>query len=276
MRDTKTGIEQLLNGVVREANASNVTVFVVNASSHDSMAPQHDVTQHSFGGRTEMTINGAVDTTDADSAGMKIALGTGGQYLTSSAVSESYETIDAATASYYSIGYTPVHEDDGKFHTITVKAKRPGVHLTHRKGYVDLSPEDRLEQLLRVSISALQPARDVPVALNVNPIDRKKNGIVTLSALMPFRNLTILPSGDKFVGRVHVYLSIFDRNGHNVGFHKMLQDIALTAAERDEVMKAAFRYDINVHLDRGEYTVAVTMRDDLSRDIGTAVQKLKL
>jgi len=277
MRDTKTGIDKLLESVVREANASNVTVFVVNASSHDSMAPQHDVSQRSFGGRTELSISGASDTSDSDSAGMKIALGTGGQYLTSSAVAESYESIDSATASYYSIGYTPAHDDDGAFHSITVKAKRPGIRIKHRQGYVDLSPEQRLEQLLRVRISALQPARDVPVALTVGKIDKKKGeGVVTLSAVMPFRNLTLLPSGDQYVGRVYVYLSIFDHNGQNVGFHRMMQDVGVSAAELAEVLKAAFRYDINVKLARGEYTLAVTMRDDLSREIGTAVQKLKM
>jgi hypothetical protein len=31
-----------------------------------------------------------------------------------------------------------------------------------------------------------------------------------------------------------------------------------------------------VRLDRGEFTIAVTMRDDLSNEIGTAVQKIRL
>ena len=31
-----------------------------------------------------------------------------------------------------------------------------------------------------------------------------------------------------------------------------------------------------VSLDRGEFTLAITMRDDLSNEIGTAVQKVKL
>jgi hypothetical protein len=33
---------------------------------------------------------------------------------------------------------------------------------------------------------------------------------------------------------------------------------------------------MNVRLDRGEFTIAVTLRDDLSTEIGTAVHKMRL
>ncbi len=39
-------------------------------------------------------------------------------------------------SSYYLIGYAPTRsEDDGKFHKISVKVKRPGVRVIHRSGY---------------------------------------------------------------------------------------------------------------------------------------------
>jgi hypothetical protein len=33
---------------------------------------------------------------------------------------------------------------------------------------------------------------------------------------------------------------------------------------------------MSVRLEKGDYTVAMTMRDDLSRDVGTGVQRLRL
>jgi len=88
--------------------------------------------------------------------------------------------------------------------------------------------------------------------------------------------VTFLPNEGRFAGRVHVYLSIFDAKGNNVGFHHQTQDLMLTAAQREKSIADAFRYRLNVRLDRGEFTIAVTLRDDLSNEIGTAVQKLRL
>ena len=91
-----------------------------------------------------------------------------------------------------------------------------------------------------------------------------------------WQKLTLLRSGEQYKGRVHVYLAIFDKDGTNVGFHHRVQDLALTPAQYAQSVNEAFRYRMAVRLDSGEFTVAVTMRDDLSREIGTAVQKLRL
>jgi hypothetical protein len=91
---------------------------------------------------------------------------------------------------------------------------------------------------------------------------------------MPMSRVTLLPKDGRYVGRVHVYLAIFDRNGNNVGFHHQVQDLSLSPAEHDR--SDAFRYKMNVRLDRGDFTVAITLRDDLSNEIGTAVQKVRL
>ena len=51
------------------------------------------------------------------------------------------EVIGDASA-YYLLGYTPTRtEDDGKFHKISVKVKRPGVDVLARKGYWAPGPE---------------------------------------------------------------------------------------------------------------------------------------
>jgi hypothetical protein len=93
---------------------------------------------------------------------------------------------------------------------------------------------------------------------------------------MPMTKVTLLLKEGHYVGRVHVYLSIFDATGNNVGFHHQVQDVSLTPAEHDKAAGDAFRYTMNVRLDKGDFTVAITMRDDLSNEVGTAVKKVKL
>lgn len=276
MQDIKTRIGKLIDGVIQEANSENITVFVLNAASHSSAVPQHDVQNQSFGGGSDLNTAAAVDVSEVDSAGSRIALGTGGLYLRSNYVESALQKVRERTSEYYSLGYSPSHPDDRKYHRITVRVKKPGLNVTHREGYVDLSPEERLEQRLRLRISAVQPARDLPVTLRVTPDAAKPQPTLAISAAAPFNTLTVLPSDKGYSGRVHIYLSIFDKSGKNVGFHHMLQNVIVPASAYAKAMTDAFRYDMNIKMGHGVYTIAVTMRDELSRQVGTAVQNVNL
>ena len=277
MRDRKTAIAKLLEQIVREANGGNMAIYVVNVRPLDMAAPQHDIENQGWGGRVGASSTGASDTRDVNSAAFTLAASTGGLYLTSSVVRQSLEAVDAMTANYYSIGYSPPHQEDGKYHTITVRLKKPNLHAVHRRGYLDVSPDEQLEQYLRLRISVLQPSNSVPVKVGTES-SKGSDGkpIVQFTAAMPWQKLTLLRAGEQYKGRVHVYLAIFDKNGMNVGFHHRIQDVALTPAQYAQVLNGAFRYRMTVRLETGEFTVAVTMRDDLSREIGTDVQKLQL
>src|SRR5207244_5976529 len=69
------------------------------------------------------------------------------------------------------------------------------------------------------------------------------------STLFPY---TTLFRSDGYVGRVHIYLSIYDNNGNNVGFHHLIKDVAVAKGEVSKLDKAQFRYQMNVALSKGE------------------------
>lgn len=74
--------------------------------------------------------------TAADSM-YRLAAETGGRTVLNTNNFESglREVVTDASA-YYLIGYTPTRsEDDGKYHKISVKVRRPGVHVLARQGY---------------------------------------------------------------------------------------------------------------------------------------------
>jgi VWFA-related protein len=282
LQDTKVTIAKLIDVAVREANAANTSIHVLNASPHQMAALQHDVQNQSSGlGRSVANqagigFNASADTADV-STPFRLAAGTGGLYLASNEVRDSYNAVNAASSRYYLLGYTPTHDDDGQYHRIAVKVKRSGVRVSHRQGYVDLSPDERLEQLLRLRISLLQPAAAVPVTVNLGTTPSPDGKpVVSIVAAMPMSKVTLLPTQGRYAGRVHVYLSIFDGKGKNVGFHHKTQDLAFTEEQRAQALADVFRYKMNVRLEGGEFTIAVTLRDDLSNEIGTAVQKVRL
>ncbi|PYQ61781.1 MAG: hypothetical protein DMF58_03670 [Acidobacteria bacterium] len=272
LQDAKTTSARMIDAIVREANAANMSIHVIRVAGHHSAAPQHDVDYHSSGSGIEgMNITAGSDLRDT-SSGWTIASGTGGLFLSSNNVRESLDTINSAAGKYYLLGYEPTHGEDRQYHRIAVRVKRPGTRVVHRQGYLDLPADERLEQLLRLRVSILQPAADVPVTLNVSDLKAEGKPAVAMLAAMPMTKVTLLPKDGRYVGRVHVYLSIFDAAGNNVGFHHKVQDVSFaTAAPSDP-----FQYKMNVRLDNGEFTVAITLRDDLSNEIGTAVQKIRL
>jgi hypothetical protein len=271
LQDLKTTTSKLLDFIVQEANSANMSIHVVRVAGQQNAVAQHDVSHHSSGRGVEgMDITSSSDIRDT-SSGWSIAAGTGGLFLTSNNIKESWDTVDSAAGMFYLLGYEPEHGEDRQYHHISVRVRRPNTRLVYRQGYLDLPVEDRIEQLLRLRISALQPASAVPVSVNVSPLNVEGKPAIGMFAAMPFSDVTLLPRDGKYVGRVHIYMSIFDANGRNVGFHHKVQDIALPAKP-----DGPFRYHMNVRLDRGDFTIAVTMRDDLSNEIGTAVQKIKL
>lgn len=73
-----------------------------------------------------------------------LAAGTGGRaILNTNSFSDGLKSVMEDASAYYLVGYTPTRsEDDGKYHKISVKVRRPGVHVLAREGYWAPSRKD--------------------------------------------------------------------------------------------------------------------------------------
>ena len=283
LEQQKLDMGRALDEMVHEANAANFNLYVVKASGRGMVAPQHDVSNKSSG--LNLYSNnifqegggaGPVDTTDVDSASLTLALGTGGLYLTGSETGKNFERIDTDTSNYYSLGYSPEHAEDGAYHRITVKAKKPGLKIRHREGYASLSFEQRLEQTLIAPLTFRKERGSLPVTVNVGVPADPEHVRLPVTAHMPMANVTVLPFGDVYVGHIHIYLSIYDSNGNNVGYHHLTKEVTVPKAEISKLGNAQFQYQMNVALAKGEFTVVVTLRDDVTNEIGTALESVRL
>jgi VWFA-related protein len=285
MEQLRLEMVKVVDLMVREANAANFTIHVVNAKARGMQAPQHDVENRDSGinlSSQNLYLGGGgtdpIDTTDLDSIPLSVALGTGGMYLPSANLAESIQRIDTQTANFYSLGYTPNHNGDRRYHTIKVRVKKPGVSVANRVGYYDLSSDDRLEESLHTRLTFDHVLGPLPVTLSLGKPHPSDRGAIVLpvQADLPMDKVTLLPREDGFVGRVHVYLSVFDDKGRNVGFHHQTQEVSMTTAQHDKASGDPFRYSMNVRLQKGEFTVVITLRDELSNELGSVVKDVKL
>jgi VWFA-related protein len=283
MRTLQLEKAKLVDAIVQEANAANFTIHIVNARARGMQAPQHDVENKSSG--IDMTSpnffqrgggSDPIDVSNVDSIPLSIALSTGGTYLPSTDVGQSFAVIDAQTSNFYSLGYSPNHNGDRQYHHIRVHVKRAGVLVANRVGYYDLTSDDRLEETLRARMTFDVPTGPLPVQVNVGqPRPLEKKIVLPLTAALPIARLTMLPREGSYVGRVHIYVSVFNSQGQNVGFSHQLQEVTMSTAQY-QAAADPFRYSLNVRLQKGEFTVVVTLRDDLSNELGSSIQNVRL
>jgi VWFA-related protein len=281
LKELKTEMAKVSDEMVREANAANFTVHVINARTRTSNAPQHDVVNRSSGidMSPDALLRGAgndpADVADVDSVPVTIALGTGGMYLPSADISSSMRRIDTATSNFYSLGYSPSHNGDRKYHTIKVRVTRPGLRVANRVGYYDETADDRLEAMLRVRMTFDRGFGSLPVTVKLGKAAQTERDLVLpVTTALPLGRLTVVPQDEHFVGRVHVYCSVFDENGRNVGFHHQTQEVSVGSQELSG--SGDFRYTMRVHLKKGAFTIVITLRDELSNEIGSASEAIRL
>jgi VWFA-related protein len=279
-RENRRQAGKILEAMVHEANAANFNIYVVNASG--PLNPHaEDVSAHGpdFAGGGPDGFSSPHSTQNPDSFPLSLSWQTGGDYMTSNDIGSSLRRVELATANYYSLGYSPEHFEDGKYHIIVVRVKRPGLTVRHRAGYADLSGEQRFEDALHVSAGPPVLPHQLSVEMQVGAVQKENDKLhVPITVVTPMKSITLLLQDDRNVGRVHIYLSVFDEAGTNVGFEHRRQNLALTPAELDRVsqINGNFRYFLNLGLKPGKYRVVVAVRDDITNEIGLAAQDLTL
>ena len=279
LRELKQEIARVSDAMVREANGANFTVHVINAGTRGMIAPQHDVANHSsgvnYGSLLRNFGNDPIDVSDVDSIPLSIALGTGGMYLPSSDLRSSLQRIDTVTSNFYSLGYSPDHNGDRQYHNIKVRVKRSGVRVANRVGYFDETPEDRFQEMLHLRMTFDPGFGSLPVKVELGqPSATDRDLVLPVITALPLARITVIPRDESFVGRVHVYCSVFDENGRNVGFHHQTQEV--TIAPQQLSGTGDFHYTMRVHLQKGSFTIVITLRDELSNEIGTASESVRL
>jgi VWFA-related protein len=269
-----------LDEVVLEANAANFALHIINAKSRGMIAPQHNSENGRSGADPSSDLSkklsSPIDTTDVDSSSLTLALGTGGSYSTN-LVAPSLAAVDSLSSNYYSLGYTPPHEDDRRYHTIKVRVKKSGVNVAHRQGYIDLSAEDRLEQFLQARFSVDEKPGTLPIKIQIGgAVPSGEEMSVPVLTTLPMDRVTVIPVDGQYVGRVHVYVSVFDSEGKNIGFNHQMQEVSIPSAQYGQVGDSSFRYKLNVHLKKGAFTIVMTVRDDLSNEMGSVSEGVSI
>jgi VWFA-related protein len=136
---------------IRSANRANVAIYALDPSESAAATPDADPLR-----LLSSETDGAFIAGDLE-AGLRRAA--------------------ADSHRYYLLTYRSARQDDGRFHELQVQAKRPGVQLRARKGYVAPAPDEALRAELLAHANDPKPVVPPEPAPHASPLIRPWFGV---------------------------------------------------------------------------------------------------
>jgi len=264
--------------LVREANASNVSVSVVNVEGLTPGNAGADIGHLDYDAGRFDSIQPATDKNGSSAGSLFwLARQTGGQSYNGNFVDRSLRDFDVNSSNFYSLAYRPDHGDDRSYHRITVRLKKPGRYLlTYRNGYSSLPIELQLERVMTSPMAAEMQPSSIPLNVTTGAAaagDVKGAVLVPIHAAVPAKELQFLPAADGSVARVDVFVSIFSDRGHLIRTFRTVREAHSQPGAEGE---GNFVESRSLRLRKGvPYRIVVAMHDQVSDAVGIKSQDVQ-
>jgi hypothetical protein len=195
---------------------------------------------------------------------------TGGRaILNTNDVSDALEEVAYDFRFFYSLGYTPAHAGDGRYHRIQVRLKNKprGVEVRHRDGYRDRSINARTAETTQAALVYGFEQNPQGLILRFGQGERRTDGHYEVPILLaiPLDNVVMVPRGENHVARLRLFVSAMDSDGGSAPPQELPLSIEIPSAEMDSVLgqDKAWTYRTTLIMRAGDQRVAVAVRDEL-------------
>ena len=220
--------------------------------------------------------------------------------VNSNNVTTALNRIVRLNSTYYVLGYYPKDaRHDGRFHKIEVRAKRPGLRVSARKGYVSPRPQSAEERLRqererergRGRAGETQTSNELREILN-QPLQR--NGLTLAVHTAPFkgaaRQASVAVAIEVDAARLHfseqpnktfadgLELSLFalDERGRQLGGSFYQFNLALRPDTYERVRGSIVRMNPRIVLPPGRYQLRVGVRETGAGEMGSVFHDLQV
>jgi len=252
------------------ANANRVTFYAIDASQ----APQLTyVSAESTG------FEGGSEINSSQSFGQLASLQylsgtTGGRHITN------LENIDLALQylrndflSYYSLGFSPSVEPDGKYHKIKVKVRREGVETRHRAGFRGKTSDERMSDRTLSAVFLDVTKNPLRIGLEVGEAEKtgRKEWVLPVHVQIPLAEILLLPMEDVHEGRITIYIAVHDNEGRTSSVQRRELPIKVPNEVLMTGLGKKVTYTMDLKMRGGQQRVAVGIRDELAEMDSTVV-----
>lgn len=256
--DASRRIEELAS----QANANRVTFYTIDAGG----LRVYSATSAENATAGQGVYIDQINISNMQSSLQMMAEKTGGIYvINANDVLPHLDTIAADFSTFYSLGYTPPHVGDGRFHKITVKVKHKGVTVRCREGYRDKSIESRMSDGTLAALQFPFQANPIGLSLEFGRPSERKDGLylVPISVKIPLGKLTLVPREQGSSAKVRLFIGAIDPDGRTSEVQQVPVPINVPAAEVSKLGGKHFLYTLSLLMRSGEQKVAIGMRDDV-------------
>ena len=177
--------------------------------------------------------------------------------------------------SYYVLSYaTPPKKPDGRYYRLRVKVSRPGVRVTHRKGFYApkerLSPEEQKKKEMLEAMRAPTDLREIPLQMSYHGSrldgDTYRLEIVTR---LGFEDLPFLVEEGKRINRINLAVVAFDDEEKYVGGDEKAWNFKLGDSSYQALLKSGLTSKVVLEVPPGRYQVKVAARENLNAGLGS-------
>jgi VWFA-related protein len=248
------------------ANSNRVTFYTIDAGGLRTFS-QSDVQMAGAGDPGMGTFVDSIYIQNLQEPLRFLAEATGGfAIINTNDVGEDLDKLGADFNTYYSLGYTPAHQGDGRLHRIEVKVKgRKGLRIRHRTSYRD-KPVGA--QMVDATLSALRygfESNSMGLMLEVGSGEARQDGlfVVPIKVGIPLDSLVLVPRTGHYYARTRLYFGAIDEK-ESVS---EVSDVALPIQIPEDQIEGAkgkyFPYTTSLLMRRGPHQIAVGLRDEL-------------
>jgi VWFA-related protein len=251
--------------LVAHANAHQVTLYTLQASgvsgteaSDPGFGPGDRLFQFpSIGSALRASLQESLQTL-ADGTGGRAILNANDWRPELAGLREDFST-------FYSLGYTPVHNGDGKEHKIEVRVKRPGIRLRYRLSYRDKPViEKAVDRTLAALLYGIED-NPMQIAIDVGEQVPGPSGTIAVPIRLriPLHKLAILNREETYEGSLRLLVATRSEDGRSAPVRQVAVPIKIPRKQVLGALGQSYLYTLTLQLQPGKHRVAVGVRDEI-------------
>ena len=213
----------------------------------------------------------------------EIAHETGGVFFrNSNNLFQGLKEITEAQSFYYVLTYAaPDNKPDGKFHKIKVTVDRPGLKITHRKGYFAPKQKQGFSALKKKEIvEALRAPgnlNEIPVKLSYNYYSTKPDTFqLDVYTSVDFKGLPFLDEKQFRTNLIHLVLVVFNEKNRYVGGQDKALDMKLGEMGYQSLLKHGLTSKVTLTVPPGRYKLKAVVRESVDSILGSSNETVEI
>lgn len=279
MLDTVRALAAHLAGIKRRRTSvlfisEGFQVDAISSNCPDSSRPSERAIEALQQSNVTLYALDPTGETGLPSDGPRVLADATGGYATAAAqpwTGRDFDRIIQENSHYYLLGYYPTERrTEGRFRSIDVRVRRPGMRVSNRPGYVYRTPKPASparaaapsRRSTPVPLAALLdsplPTPGLPMRVQAIPLRRTDSDArVQVIVEVEGKNLRFVERNGRFEERIEFATVSFDSGARRSLERTTAVNLRLTAAERDRALKTGVRWLSVLDLPRGRHDLRV-------------------